>query len=117
MGFSEEFVTHKRRGTSYLGPASAAVFHAGDVSWTPSADHATLTRYDIYIRASGSGTILLTINAGKPPIWSSTGLCYKNISGSLSSLSAGNYTSAVAAVSAGGTTESATSNEFSLPLF
>ncbi len=117
MPFSEEFFTHKRRGTSYLAPAASVVFHSGDISWLPSADHATLTRYDVYVRLSGSSTILLTINVGKPPVWPSTGRCYANISGPLSGLSSGNYTAAVAAVSGGGTTESTASSDFSVPLF
>jgi hypothetical protein len=75
-----------------------------------------LTNYEVRIRVSGSSTISLTINVGVPPIWAGTGKCYKNVSGSLASLSAGNYTASVAATSAGGTTDSVESNAFALPL-
>ncbi len=115
MPFSEEFLTHKRRGTAVLAPMGVA-FHSGDILWVPSSDHYTLTNYEVRIRVSGSSTISATVNVGLPPIWAGTGKCYANISGTCSTLSAGNYTASVAAVAAGGTTDSAESDAFSLPL-
>jgi hypothetical protein len=115
MRFGEEFLTHKRMGTAVLAPIGVC-FHAGDIRWTPSSSHLSLTNYEVRIRAFGSSTVVAAINVGLPPIWATTGLCYANISGTLGTLAAGDYTSSVAAVSSGGTTDSAESPAFALPL-
>jgi len=88
----------------------------GWVSWTPSPDHATVTSYEARVRAEGSGTVLASLNLGKPTPHPTTGQCYGDLTSILTPLAAGNYTTSIAAIAPGGTTDSAVSSAFSLPL-
>jgi hypothetical protein len=98
------------------GRSNTVPFPSGWVQWYPPLDHMTVTSYEARVRAEGSGTVLASMSVGKPIPHSTTGLCYADISSILSGLTAGNYTTSIAATNAFGTTDSGVSDAFSLPL-
>lgn len=94
-------------------PPIAAV--SGNLTFTASPDHATVTSYEVRVRAEGSVTIVATRNLGKPTPNVDNQIVV-NIASTLTPLASGNYTVAVAAISPGGTTESSETSAYSLPL-
>ncbi len=101
---------------SYVaGPPPQTPTVSGDVRFAASPDHATLTSYEVRVRPEGSGTVAGSENVGKPTP-DAYGDITVNMSTLFGTLSAGNYTVSVAAVSAGGTTDSDVSAVFALPL-
>ena len=87
----------------------------GDVTFLPSADHATVTDYYANIYAGGTTTPVVTTQhfGHATPI---NGVIRVNLAGTLNALPAGNYDVTIVAVSPGGSTESAVSNVFTVPL-
>ena len=91
--------------------------------WTPSgftafnanAEHATLTNYQARLRLSGSGTVLDTRDLGVPTP-DGNNVIVVDLSGMFAAHVPGNYTVSIAATSAGGTTDSAESNVFVIPV-
>ena len=87
----------------------------GDLTFKPSLDHATVTDYFATVYAGGTTTpAITTVHFGKPPIFNS--VITVNIASVLNALPAGNYDVTITAVSPGGSTESAVSNVFTVPL-
>jgi hypothetical protein len=111
--FSEELLTHKRRGVSNTG-LQVQGWGLGDVSFVPSAGHASVTNYEARVRADGSGTVIATKALGVPTPQS--GRITVNLRALLDSLSPGNYTVSIAATSAGGTDDSDPTSAFIVPL-
>ena len=90
-------------------------FIAGDVTFQISPDHfTTVTSYEARIRAEGSSTVIATQNLGKPT--PSGGSITVNLATILNAQAAGNYTVSIATTNASGTTDSAISNAFTVPL-
>lgn len=88
---------------------------AGDLTFTVGTDYATVISVEARLRIYGSGTVIATNNLGKPaPDVSRT--CRVGISGWLTAQGPGNYTVAVAFTNATGTTESAVTTPFTVPL-
>jgi hypothetical protein len=86
----------------------------GDVTFVVSPDP-TVTDYIGKVYAQGTVTpVLASQEFGKPP--APGGVCRVNIQGILAALPAGNYDVTITAVSPGGSTESAVSNVFTVPL-
>lgn len=113
MPFSEELLTHRRRGTSGTGLLVQG-YGLGDVSFIPSAGHSSVTNYEARIRAEGSGTVLLTKALGVPG--PQNGRITVNLRALLDSLTPGNYTVSIAATSAGGTDDSDPTASFIVPI-
>lgn len=111
MPFSEELITHRRRGTSGVALAGSGL---GDVRFTVSPDHASVIRYEARVRAQGSSTVVATRDIGKPPAYG--GVAVINLAALLNSLADGSYTVSIAATSAGGTTDSTPSAAILVPL-
>jgi hypothetical protein len=86
----------------------------GDVSFLVSTDP-TVTSYAINVYAAGtSSPILVTVHLGLPhPIGS---VITVNIASTLNALPAGNYDVTIVATNPGGSSESAVSNTFTVPL-
>ena len=94
-------------------PSRTAV--SGDLAFTASLDHATVTSYEARVRPEGSATIVATRNLGKPAPDVDNRIIV-NIASTLTPLASGNYTVSVAAISPGGTTDSTETSAYSLPL-
>jgi hypothetical protein len=86
----------------------------GDVTFDASADHSAVTSYEARIYTYPAGTLVTSVNLGKPT--PSGGLITVNLANAFSALTAGNYDVTIAAIGAGGTSESVYSNAFALPL-
>jgi hypothetical protein len=87
-------------------------FTTGWVAWEAGSDHHTMISYEVRVRAFGSGTVVASLNVGKPIPHSTTGLCFADINSILTGLSSGFYTTSVAATNASGTTDSDVSSVF-----
>lgn len=87
----------------------------GVLSFTASANHATLTNYTVRLRQMGSSTVVDTLNIGLPTP-DQTNTCYVDIKSWLNGHATGNYDVSVAAVAPGGTTDSGISNDFAVPI-
>lgn len=111
MPFSDELLTHRRRGT--CGVAQPA-WGLGDVRFTVSPQHATVTRYEARVRAFGSDTIVARRDLGKPT--PTNGVAVVNLAALLGNLPTGTYTVSIAATDAGGTTDSTPSSAIGVPL-
>lgn len=94
--------------------APAVVPSGGDVTFTASADHSSVTGYEARIYTYPNGSLVTTHSLGKPT--PSGGVITVNLASVFAVLSAGNYDVTIAATSAGGTSESLYSNAFALPL-
>lgn len=89
---------------------------AGDLTYTVnSADYATVTSVEARLRVFGSGTIIDTYGLGKPHE-DTFGNVRIGISNWLSRQAVGNYSVAVAFTNPTGTTESAVTTPFTVPL-
>lgn len=115
MPFSDEFLTHARRGTQTSGgffgyPAN----QSGIITFTKSTDHASVQSYAVKVYAQGGSTALINKNIGKPTP-QSNGDIQANLVAELNVLATGNYTVTVVAISSGGSAESS-GTDFSLPL-
>lgn len=98
------------RVVAALGPA------LGDVSFTASPDHASVTNYQIRVRLAGAfSTILTAVDIGKPTPNASNVIVW-NIATELTALGAGDYEVTVATTTPGGTTDSGETSAFSVPL-
>lgn len=112
MRFGEELLTARRRGTN--GFAIAGIGALGDVTFDVPADYETVQYAEARVRAQGSGTVVAAKLIGKPPAFNGVATC--NVTALLQSLAPGDYTVSVALTNAGGTTDSAVSNAFTVPL-
>lgn len=90
-----------------------AVRIAGLVSFTASADHASLIGYEGRVRAQGSDVTSLVIDLGKPTPDGSN-VCTVDIGDDLAGLSAGHYVMAVVAITAVGPSDEVDSNAFTV---
>lgn len=88
---------------------------AGDLTYTVSADYATVTAVEARLRNYGSSTVIDTYDLGKPHE-DVAGNVRIGISNWLSRQAPGNYTVAVAFTNPTGTTESAEATPFTVPL-
>lgn len=87
----------------------------GNLSYTPSVD--PVLYYEARVYAAGtSSPILTTQYLGDPAVDPATNLVTVNIGRMLNALAPGNYEVTVAAIGSGGTSESADSNIFVVPL-
>jgi len=87
----------------------------GDLTFTPSVD--TVTSYEVRVYAEGTtSSPVATQNIGVPTPDASTGKIRVNIRSILDNLAAGNYQVTVAATGAGGTSESAQTFPYTVPL-
>ena len=91
----------------------------GDLSFTPSVD--AILYYEARVYALGtSSPVLATVYLGGPPPTGpsadQTGKIKVNILRTLNALPSGNYEVRVAAIGAGGTSESTESNPFEVPV-
>lgn len=89
--------------------------NTGQVAFVAQSDHATITGYTARIRQSGSSTVVATQSLGTPTP-DPNNVIVSDLTGTFSGLAAGNYTVSILATSAGGSTDSAESSAFSLPL-
>lgn len=110
MPFSGEFLYHKSRSGGLQGTPD----HSGVLTFTKSADHATVTDYAVRVYAQGGSTVLASRNLGKPVPYSD-GSIWVDITSLLTPLGSGNYTVTVVTTSPGGSAESS-GDDFSLPL-
>jgi len=86
----------------------------GDLTFTPSVD--AVLYYEARVYAEGtSSPILATQYLGVPPV-DANGRCRVNILSMLNAQAPGNYDVKVAATGSGGTSESAESNVFVVPV-
>jgi hypothetical protein len=88
---------------------------SGDVAFNASPDHATVTSYTARLRVSGSPTIVDTEALGKPTP-DGNNVIVVALATFFSTQAAGDYTISILATDAGGSTDSAESNPFTLPL-
>ena len=87
----------------------------GNLSFTPSTG--TVTYYEARVYSEGtSAPVLTTKYLGVPNAAPATNLITVNIATTLNALTAGSYDVKVAAIGPGGTSESAQSNVFDVPL-
>lgn len=93
----------------------ARVVGSGEVSFTISQQHAEVTNYAARLRVSGNSTVVATQNLGVPTP-DSYGVIVANLQATYNQLSAGDYTVSIATTTPLGTTDSAESNAFTLPL-
>lgn len=114
-GWNTSFIRAARTAQLMRHSAGTTKTTSGVLSFVASPDHATLTNYEARLRTL-SGTLVSATNIGKPTPDLATNICHYDISGWLGTFPGGNYEVTVAAISAGGTTDSGFSNTFSLPL-
>jgi hypothetical protein len=89
---------------------------SGHVTWTASSAHnTTLTSYEVRVWTHSGGVLAGSQNVGKPDRYPN-GDCAVDMTTLFGTLDPGNYTVSVAAIDAGGTTDSEKSSAFSLPL-
>jgi len=87
---------------------------AGNVVFTASPDHASVISYEARLHQAGFAGILDSTDLGKPtPV---NGIITVDLTTFFSGQPIGVYTVTIATITAGGTTDSMYSNEFSLPL-
>lgn len=87
----------------------------GNLSFTPSPD--PVLYYEARVYAEGTTTpVLATKYLGAPEADGVTGLITVNVERTLNALPAGNYEVLVAAIGAGGTSESAHVGAYAVPL-
>ena len=95
-------------------PAAQRAMVSGDVRFTISPRHSSVTSYEVRVYPEGGGALVDSENIGKP-----TPDHYGDITVNLTSffggIAAGNYFLGVAAIAPGGTSEGF-SDAFSLPL-
>jgi hypothetical protein len=87
----------------------------GDVAFNKSPDHATVTMYAARLRVSGNATVIETQPLGVPTP-DGNGVIVAPLEGLLAGHTAGDYTISILATNASGSTDSAESNIFTLPL-
>lgn len=114
MPGSDEFLTHRRKGTSTTAGVQQGTGDLGDLAFAASAGHSTVITYEARVRAEGSSTVLVTKNLGKPTPFNNVIVC--NIKAILQALPSGNYTVTVAAIGPGGTDDSTQNVAYTVPL-
>lgn len=88
----------------------------GDIIWVTSSDNrSNVNYYMAQARAEGSSTVVSTLFLGKP-VSANSARARVNGASWLNSLTSGNYTVDVLAVNASGSTDSANSAAFTVPL-
>lgn len=88
---------------------------SGEVAFNASPDHASITNYTARVRVSGVSTVVATQSLGVPTP-DGNGVIIVDLTATFAGLSAGNYTVSILATSSGGSTDSAESTPFALPL-
>jgi hypothetical protein len=87
----------------------------GEVAFNASPDHASITNYTARIRVYGNSTVVATQSLGVPTP-DGNNVIIVDLTTTLAAQTAGNYTVSILATSAGGSTDSAESAAFSVPL-
>jgi hypothetical protein len=87
----------------------------GQVAFVAQADHATVTSYTARVRVLGNSTVVATQALGTPTP-DANSVIIVNIAATFAGLAAGSYTVSILATSPGGSTDSAESSAFTLPL-
>lgn len=87
----------------------------GQVAFNANPSHATLISYTARVRVSGNSTVVATQGLGKPTP-DGNNVIIVDMSATFAGLAAGNYTVSILATDATGSTDSAESSPFSLPL-
>ena len=96
-------------------PAPQRAMVLGDVRFTISPRHDSVTSYDVRVYPQAGGALVDSEDIGKPTP-DHYGDINVNLTSFFGTIAAGNYTVAVAAIAPGGTSESVVSDAFSLPL-
>lgn len=89
--------------------------NTGQVAFVAQSDHASNTNYTARVRVFGSSTVVATQNLGVPTP-DGNSVIIVDLSATFAGLPAGNYTVSIFITAPGGTTDSAESTAFSLPL-
>jgi hypothetical protein len=101
---------HHRRAATVSSPI-------GDVSFIPSSEPPFVTYYEARIYAEGTTTpVLATKYLGKPAAEVATGKIKVNMRTTFNALPNGNYVVGIAAVGAGGTSETISDIAYAVPL-
>jgi len=95
--------------------ASITWVGSGFVAFYASPDHATVTGYTARLRVSGNATVVATQALGTPTP-DGNNVIIADLTSLYSGRAAGDYTVSILATDAGGSTDSAESNAFTLPL-
>jgi len=94
----------------------SAVALLGDLTFTPSVDHATVSSYAARLYADGTSTpVLASVNIGKPTP-NGSNVIRVDLLSFLNSQTPGNYLVKVVALSSGGSTESVNGDSFTVPV-
>lgn len=88
----------------------------GDLTFRAAPDHGNATNYQVRVYAGGTTTPVVARQDLLVPKPNDIGMITVNLQALLNPLSPGNYDVAVAVTTPGGTTESAASNVFTVPL-
>jgi len=89
---------------------------SGDVAFVVSPDHfTTVTSYSARLRVYGNSTVVATEFLGKPAP-DGNGVIVVQLEGFFAGRTPGDYTVSILSTSAGGSTDSAESNPFTIPL-
>jgi hypothetical protein len=88
---------------------------SGDVAFVASPDHAIVTGYAARLRVYGNSTVIATQQLGTPTP-DANGVIVVPLEGFFAGRTPGNYTVSILTTSAGGSTDSAASNPFTIPL-
>ena len=89
--------------------------NTGEVAFTASPDQAVITDYTARLRVWGNATVIDTLSLGVPTP-DGNGIIIADLTSLFAGKAAGNYTISILATSEGGSTDSAESPAFSLPL-
>lgn len=87
----------------------------GEVAFNASPDQASVTTYTARVRVSGNATVVATQSLGVPTP-DGNNVIIVDLTATFAGLAAGNYTVSILTTSAGGSTDSAESAPFALPL-
>jgi hypothetical protein len=93
----------------------SVISQLGRVAFNASPDDAIVTDYTARIRVSGNSTVVATQDLGKPTP-DGNGVIIADLTTTFAGLAAGNYTVSILATAPGGSTDSAESAPFALPL-
>lgn len=88
---------------------------SGDTAFEASPDHAIVTGYAARLRVYGNSTVVATEQLGKPTP-DGNNVIVVPLEGFFAGRAAGDYTVSILTTSAGGSTDSAESSPFTIPL-
>lgn len=87
----------------------------GETAFNASPDHASVTNYTARLRVSGNSTVVATQSLGVPTP-DGNGVIIVDLTTLFAGRTAGNYTVSILTTTSGGSTDSAESTAFALPL-